>query len=203
MSIILEISRIKLHFSRLSHMEPKNLPGSREPGARWSGPLEDKAVFNGAQSLKETKSMKMPVSTKWDQKFHIPPNCLQIPDQWVTHIQYLKLYYFLRCIFVNFLHKASIKSFINYVTFLQIKTWIKIYKITFEVELAQSMIRQVVMYFSMVRRRACWASLLKWSTSVITTTLNSLSLVVVVICCAELNKMEKNLVKSNSIKDFY
>ena len=145
----------------------------------------------------------MPVSTKWEQKFHIPPNCLQIPDQWVTHIQYLKLYYFLRCIFVNFLHKASIKSFINYVTFLQIKTWIKIYKITFEVELAQSMIRQVVMYFSIVRRRACWASLVKWSTSVITTTLNSLSLVVVVICCAELNKMEKNLVKSNSIKDFY
>ena len=107
------------------------------------------------------------------------------------------------CIFVNFLHKESIKSFINYVTFLQIKTWIKIYKITFEVELAQSMIRQVVMYFSIVRRRACWASLVKWSTSVITTTLNSLSLVVVVICCAELNKMEKNLVKSNSIKDFF
>ena len=65
-------------------------------------------------------------------------------------------------------------------------------------ELAQSMIRQVVMYFSMVRRRACWASLVKWSTSVITTTLNSLSLVVVVICCAELNKVEKNIVKSNS-----
>ena len=49
-------------------MEPKNLPGSRKPEARWSGSLKDKAVFNGAQSLKETKSMKIPVSEKGQQK---------------------------------------------------------------------------------------------------------------------------------------
>ena len=93
---VLEISRIKIHFSLLSHMEPKNLPGNGEQGARWSGPLEDKAVFNGAQSLKETKSTKMPVSTKWEQKFHTPPNCLQIPDQWVKFIYSEKATKFLR-----------------------------------------------------------------------------------------------------------
>ena len=39
------------NFSCLSHMEPKNLPGSQKQGPRWSKPSKDKAVFNGAQSL--------------------------------------------------------------------------------------------------------------------------------------------------------
>ena len=76
-------------------------------------------------------------------------------------------------------------------------------KITFEVELAQSMIRQVVMYFSMVRRRACWASLVKWSTSVITTTLNSLSLVVVVICLLHIMVLPGNSKRILASLDFW
>ena len=111
------------------------------------------------------------------------------------------IYYFKKhfnpCFFILKTFCSTLNSWIGefVVSFFDVTNRLKI---TFEVELAQSMIRQVVMYFSMVRRRACWASLVKWSTSVITTTLNSLSLVVVVICCAELNKMEKNFVKSNS-----
>ena len=41
---------------------------------------------------------------------------------------------------------------------------------TLEVELQQRMRRQVDMYFSIVRRSACWASLVRRSTSVSNTT---------------------------------
>lgn len=42
--------------------------------------------------------------------------------------------------------------------------------ITLEVELQQRMRRQVDIYFSMVRRKACWASFVSLSTSVSNTT---------------------------------
>jgi hypothetical protein len=44
--------------------------------------------------------------------------------------------------------------------------------IIFEVEFAHRIKRQVVMYFSMVLLRACWASLVNLSTSVSITTRN-------------------------------
>lgn len=41
---------------------------------------------------------------------------------------------------------------------------------TFEVEVEHRMRRQVAIYFSIVRRKACWASLVSLSTSVSKTT---------------------------------
>ncbi len=45
--------------------------------------------------------------------------------------------------------------------------------ITFEVELQHRISRQVDMYFSIVRRKACWASLVRRSTSVSSTTVKT------------------------------
>lgn len=45
--------------------------------------------------------------------------------------------------------------------------------ITFEVELQHRISRQVNMYFSIVRRKACWASLVRRSTSVSSTTVKT------------------------------
>ena len=66
-------------------------------------------MFRGAQDI---IAMKMPVSAKGEQKlsnFISRLIAFKSQTQWVTHVQYLKLCYFLRCIFVNFLHKESYK----------------------------------------------------------------------------------------------
>lgn len=49
---------------------------------------------------------------------------------------------------------------------------LRIGPITLEVEVEHKMRRQVPMYFSIVRRRACWASFVSLSTSVSNTTEN-------------------------------